>query len=254
MQPDTAFYLAAIPAVILVGLTKGGMGEALSMMGVPLLAMVVSPVQAAAILLPILIFMDWISLWIWRKHGNGQILKVMLPGALIGIAVGWATAALVPASLLRMLIGATTILFALRYFYNRYRAGRGIPVTARSHNPVAGGIWGMLSGYTSFVTHAGGPPFQIYTLPLGLDPKDLTGASVRFFAIVNAIKFFAYWQLGQFDSGNLFVSLTLMPFAPFATIAGAWIVKRMRPETYYPVMYAMALIAAIKLFVSGLPV
>lgn len=253
MLADSAFYLAAIPAVILVGLTKGGMGEALSMMGVPLLAMVVSPVQAAAILLPILIFMDWVSLWIWRKHGNGTLLKVMLPGAMIGIAVGWATAAMVPASILRLLIGAMTILFALRYFYNRFRARGGVPVAASHHNPAAAGIWGTLSGYTSFVTHAGGPPFQIYALPLGLDPKEYTGTSVRFFAIVNAVKFFAYWQLGQFDSKNLMLSLTLMPFAPFATIAGAWVVKRMRPETYYPFMYGMALLAAVKLFVSGLP-
>ncbi len=253
MHADSAFYLAAIPAVILVGLTKGGMGEALSMMGVPLLAMVVSPVQAAAILLPILIFMDWISLWLWRKHGNGTLLKVMLPGAMIGIGIGWLTAAMVPASILRLLIGGMTIVFALRYFYNRFRARGPVSVAVRSHNAVAGSIWGTLSGYTSFVTHAGGPPFQIYALPLGLDPKEYTGTSVRFFAIVNAVKFFAYWQLGQFDSNNLLTSLSLMPFAPFATIAGAWIVKRMRPETYYPFMYAMTLIAALKLFVSGLP-
>lgn len=253
MHADSAFYLAAIPAVILVGLTKGGMGEALSMMGVPLLAMVVSPVQAAAILLPILIFMDWVSLWIWRKHSNAKLLKVMLPGAMIGIAIGWATAAMVPASILRLLIGAMTILFALRYFYNRFRARGGTAVAFSRHNPAAASIWGTLSGYTSFVTHAGGPPFQIYALPLGLDPKDYTGTSVRFFAIVNAVKFVAYWQLGQFDANNLWVSLTLMPFAPFATIAGAWVVKRMRPETYYPFMYGMALLAAVKLFASGLP-
>ncbi len=253
MTPDTAFYLTAIPAVILVGLTKGGMGEALSMMGVPLLAFVISPVKAAAILLPVLIFMDWVSLYIWRKHGNRQLLLSMLPGALLGIAIGWTTAALVPGAFLRLLIGAMTILFALRYFHNRFHTARGTVVAARQPNRAAAGFWGTLSGYTSFVTHAGGPPFQIYALPLGLDPKEFTGTSVRFFAILNLVKLGAYASLGQIDTQNLWISLTLLPFAPFATMAGAWVVKRMRPETYYPLMYGMALLAGIRLFVSGLP-
>ena len=252
MAPDLSFYLVAVPAVVLVGLTKGGMGEALSMMGVPLMAMVVAPVQAAAILLPVLIFMDWVSLWIWRKHGNMQVLKYMLPGALLGIGIGWGTAAMVPAFILRLVIGFTTILFALRYFYNLYRTEKGTVVAAKAQNTGAASFWGMLSGYTSFVTHAGGPPFQIYALPLGLDPKEFTGTSVRFFAVLNLVKFFAYASLGQFDTQNLWISATLLPFAPFATMAGAWIVKRMRPETYYPVMYGMALIAAIRLFITGL--
>ena len=158
-----------------------------------------------------------------------------------------------PAAVLRVVIGAMTILFALRYFYNRFRLARGAIVEAKPHNRIAAGFWGTLSGYTSFVTHAGGPPFQIYALPLGLDPKDFTGTSVRFFAVLNIVKFGAYAGLGQFHTDNLWISLTLLPFAPFATIAGAWLVRRMRPETYYPVMYGMALIAAIKLFISGLP-
>ncbi len=253
MTPDTAFYLTAIPAVVLVGLTKGGMGEALSMMGVPLLAFVVSPVKAAAILLPVLIFMDWVSLWIWRKHGSRQLLLSMLPGALVGIGIGWATAAMVPGAILRLLIGAMTILFAIRYFHNRYRAARGVVLPVRQPNRAAAGFWGTLSGYTSFVTHAGGPPFQIYALPLGLDPKEFTGTSVRFFAILNIVKLGAYASLGQIDTENLWISITLLPLAPFATIAGAWIVKRMRAETYYPVMYGMAFLAGIRLFISGLP-
>lgn len=253
MTPDTAFYLTAIPAVILVGLTKGGMGEALSMMGVPLLALVISPVKAAAILLPVLIFMDWVSLFIWRKHGNMQLLLSLLPGALLGIGIGWATAAMVPGEILRLLIGAMTVLFGLRYFYNRLRAARGATLVAKQPNRAAAGFWGTLAGYTSFVTHAGGPPFQIYALPLGLDPKEFTGTSVRFFAVLNLVKLGAYASLGQIDTENLWISLTLLPFAPFATMAGAWIVRRMRPETYYPVMYGMALLAGLRLFISGLP-
>ena len=252
MTPDFGFYLVAIPAVTLVGLSKGGMGEALSLMGVPLLAMAVSPVQAAAIMLPVLIFMDWVALWIWRKHNSMAVLKIMLPGALAGILVGYLTASMVPQSLLKLVIGGTTILFALRYFYGRLQARAGVAERIRGHDPVRASAWGLLSGYTSFVSHAGGPPFQIYTLPLGLDPKDFTGTAVRFFAVLNAVKLVPYAALGQLDMQNFWVSMTLLPFVPLATIAGAWVVRRMKKETYYPFMYVMALLTGLKLFWTGL--
>ncbi|NKF32275.1 sulfite exporter TauE/SafE family protein, partial [Pseudomonas sp. BGM005] len=104
MPQDLSFYYAAVPAVLLVGLAKGGMGDALSLIGLPFLALVVSPVEAAAILLPILVFMDMISLVVWRKHGDWTTLKIMLPGAIFGIGLGWATSALVPGNILRIVI------------------------------------------------------------------------------------------------------------------------------------------------------
>ena len=254
MLPDASFYALAIPAVLLVGLTKGGMGEALGLMGVPILAMAVSPVQAAAIMLPILIVMDWVSLWLWRHFYDRRTLLLMLPGALIGIALGWATSAAVPAEVMRLVIGAVTIWFALRYFYNRFGPLAGVPVEAKGQRPVAATFWSMLAGYGSFVAHAGGPPFQIYGLPLKLDPRTYTGTSVRFFAVLNFVKLLPYFALGQLDSTNLAISASLLPFAPLATVAGAWIIRRMEPDVFYPFMYLMALLAAIKLFVDGLGV
>ncbi|RWX15660.1 sulfite exporter TauE/SafE family protein [Rhizobium hidalgonense] len=252
MPQDLSFYYAAVPAVLLVGLAKGGMGDALSLIGLPFLALVVSPVEAAAILLPILVFMDMISLVIWRRHGDGATLKIMLPGAVFGIALGWATAALVPGNMLRIVIGAVTILFCLRYFWNNYGPGAGKVVPPRGQRPKVAGLWSTFSGYGSFVAHAGGAPFQIYALPLKLQPRDYTGTSVRFFAILNAIKLIPYFALGQLDTQNIATSATLLPFAPLATLAGAWCVRRMKPAVFYPFMYAMALIAALLIVREGL--
>jgi len=252
MPMDLSFYYAAVPAVILVGLAKGGMGDALSLIGLPFLALVVSPVQAAAILLPILIFMDMISLVIWREHGDWKTLKIMLPGALFGIALGWATSALVPGNVLRVVIGAVTILFCLRYFWNNFGPAAGQQRPAQGQRPLLATTWGSLSGYGSFVAHAGGAPFQIYALPLQMQPRDYTGTSVRFFAILNAVKLVPYFALGQLDTQNLATSATLLPFAPLATIAGAWCVRRMKPAIFYPFMYAMALIAAALIAKEGL--
>ncbi|MGD9477384.1 sulfite exporter TauE/SafE family protein [Shinella sp. G-2] len=252
MSIDPSIYYAAIPAVLLVGLTKGGMGEALSLMGVPLLAMAVPPVQAAAILLPVLVVMDWVSLWIWRQHNDRTLLKMLLPGALIGIAIGWATSAYVPRDALRLIIGLITVLFALRYFYNSWRVRHGHIIQPKPHRLAPAAFLGTLSGYGSFVAHAGGPPFQVYGLPLTLPPRDYTGASVRFFAILNFIKLGPYFALGQLDTSNLTISATLIPLAIVATALGGFIVKRMKPDVFYPFMYAMAFIAGLKLAYDGI--
>ena len=251
MLPDPIFYAAAIPAVILVGLTKGGMGGALAMLGVPILTFVVEPATAAAIMLPILIIMDGVALWTWRHHTHWPTLKVLLPGALIGILLGWYTFSAVPFELTRMLVGLATVLFAGKYFYDRWRPGPKTPRPPAPQRPLAGTFWGGIAGYTSFISHSGGPPYQIYTLPLQLDPRTYTGASTRFFAIVNILKLIPYYALGELAAPNLIASATLLPIAILATIAGAMVVRRMRMEVFYPFMYAMAFLAGLKLVLDG---
>ncbi|EKF18901.1 sulfite exporter TauE/SafE family protein [Nitratireductor pacificus] len=244
---DPTFYLAAIPAVILVGLSKGGFGGAMALLGVPLVTLVVPPVQAAAILLPILIVMDIVSLWAWRGSSDLRTLSIMLPGALLGIAIGWATAAVVTEGHVRLIVGLVTLVFSLRWLLERL-GGRE---RTASHNRPRGTFWGMVAGFTSFVAHAGGPPYQIYALPLKQDPKLYTGTSVVFFAVVNAVKLVPYFALGQFDRSNLTASLALMPFAPLATLAGVWIVRRIKPAVFYPFMYGMVFLVSLKLIHDG---
>lgn len=253
MQLDFHFFLVAIPAVILVGLSKGGLGGALALMGVPLMALAVPPVQAAAIFLPILIVMDLVALWAWRSYNHRETLLLMLPGAIAGIALGWATSTLISPDAMRLVVATVTILFVLRYFYETFRARRGQEIAPKPQRPAAATLWSSLSGYASFVAHAGGPPFQIYVLPLKLDPKTYTGMSVRFFAIMNAIKLIPYFALGALDSTNLTTSATLLPEAMLATFAGAKVVKYMKPAVFYPLMYTMAFFAALKLMWDGLP-
>lgn len=246
---DPWFYAAAVPAVILVGLSKGGFGGAVGFVGVPLMALVISPVQAAAILLPILILMDLVSLWTWRGVYDRSILWQMLPGSVAGIGVGWLLASVVTADMVRFIVGAIAIVFVLRWIYTSLRHGAE---HQEKPNRVAAAFWGSIAGFTSFVAHVGGPPFQVYTLPLRLDPKLLTGTSVIFFAVTNAIKLIPYFALGQFDTANLTASLVLMPLAPLATLAGAWLVRRMRPEIFYPFTYATVALVAVKLLYDGI--
>ncbi|SFI81098.1 hypothetical protein SAMN04515648_1798 [Phyllobacterium sp. CL33Tsu] len=241
------FYAAAVPATILIGLSKGGLGGAMGQVGVPLMALVMPPVQAAAIMLPILIVMDVASLWSWRGYRDNQTLKLMLPGAFLGIGIGWLTASIVTDDMVKLIVGAIAIIFFARYMLTS-AAKRA---TAQPHNGASATLWSTLAGFTSFVAHAGGPPYQVYALPLRQDPKVYNGTSVIFFAIVNAVKVIPYFALGQFDTANLRASAVLLPLAPLATFAGAWIVKRMRPEIFYPFMYIMILLMGLKLTYDG---
>ncbi len=245
---DPWFFAVAVPAVVLVGLSKGGFGGGVGFVGVPLMALVIPPVQAAAILLPIMVLMDLVSLWSWRGHHDRDTLVSMLPGALVGIGIGWLTASMVTADAVRFIVGAVAISFVGRWLWTLVRHGASHAAAPR-RGPAA--FWGVVSGFTSFVAHIGGPPFQIYALPLRLDPKVFTGTSVIFFAATNAVKLVPYSALGQFDAANLTASLALAPLAPLATLAGAWLVRRMRPEIFYPFTYGTVALIALKLVHDG---
>lgn len=245
---DPWFYAAALPAVILAGLSKGGFGGAMGFVGVPLMSLVMSPVQAAAIMLPILVLMDIVSVWTWRGVFDRRTLAYTMPGAMVGIGIGWLTAAMVTADMVRFIVGAIAIFFVGRWLWQLARHGAA---HAASPNRVAGSFWGTVAGFPSFVAHVGGPPFQIYALPLRLDPRVFTGTSAIFFAVTNAVKLVPYFMLGQFDATNLTASAVLMPVAPLATLAGAWLVRRMKPEIFYPFTYCTVAVIAVKLIYDG---
>lgn len=247
LPADPWFYAVAVPAVALVGLSKGGLGPALALIGVPLMALVVPPVQAAAILLPILIVMDIFAVWTWRGQWDVITIWHILPGTLAGVALGWLTAALVTSDMVKLLVGLISLGFVLHWVLLGRRSD-----ARTGQSVVRGTFWGVGSGFTSFVAHAGGPPFQIYVLPLGFNPRVFTSTSVLFFAVVNVVKLVPYHALGQFNFANLGASLVLMPVAPLATIAGAWVVRRMSHRFFYPFAYFMILLVGCKLVWDGL--
>ncbi len=247
MISDLNFYLVAVPAVILVGLSKGGFGGALALLGVPIMALVISPVAAAAILLPILLAMDAVSLYSWWGVRDNRTLLVLVPSGVAGVALGWAMAAYMSDAHVRLIVGVIAVVFVAVYFLRGDR--RNEP---RPHNRPAGMFWGACAGFTSFVAHAGGPPYQFYVVPLRLEPRVFAGTAVVFFAIINTIKVVPYFALGQFSPGNLATSAVLMPLAPLSTLGGVWLVKRMSIDVFYKLTYATVLIVGLKLIWDGI--
>ncbi|WP_417667685.1 sulfite exporter TauE/SafE family protein [Roseibium sp.] len=244
---DPAFYLVAIPAVIVAGLSKGGFGGSLAMLAVPLMALAISPIQAAGIMLPILVAMDIVGLVAYRGHADKRSLLILLPAAIAGIGVGWATAALVNEAFVRLLVGALSLLFVADFLLKRKRK-QG----SAEHSPIKGSFWGLVTGFTSFVSHTGGPPFQLYMVPLRLAPTLFAGTAVIFFSVINALKLIPYFMLGQFDTTNLATSAVLLPLAPIATLVGVKLVKIVNQEVFYGFIYAVMVVIGIKLVWDGM--
>lgn len=246
---DTAlFYALAVPAVILLGLSKGGF-VGLGALSLPILALAISPVRAAAILLPVLIVQDVVGVWAFRRSWDGFVLGWMLPGSVIGIALAWFFAAHVRESAVLGMVGAISVAFgAYRLWADR---GGAIRAPARSPGWV-GTLFGIASGFTSQIAHAGQPPYQVWVLPRRLERDMLVGTTAIFFAVTNWLKVPAYWALGQFTRANLVAAATLLPVAILSTLAGVWLVRRVSPARFYTAIYALMVLVGVKLIADAL--
>jgi uncharacterized membrane protein YfcA len=241
---DPLFLTLAIIAVTALGLSKGGFAG-VGVISTPLLATILPPLQAAAILLPILIVQDLISVWVYRRDWSAWHLKVMLPGALVGIAIAWALATVVSDAMVRLVIGAIGVSFALNAWLGRPRAEPKKP-------SVPGGLfWGVVAGFTSTLSQAGGPPFQVYVLPQRLPKLTLVGTYTIYFAAINLFKIGPYVSLGQFSAVTLTASAALLPVAVLANFAGIWLVRRTPTGLFYQIAYVLVFLISLELIRSG---
>lgn len=246
MLTDPAFYLVSIPAVLLYGIAKGGFGGAVAVLSVPLMALVMPPTQAAAILLPILVVMDAVVVKTYWGLFDRRALQLLLPGALVGVVVGYLTADAMNDHYMRVLIGVLSLVFGAQSLFGLQSRA------SREHRVVSGTSFGVLAGFTSFSIHAGGPPFTMYLLPKQLSPLLFAGTAGIFFAVVNLVKLVPYYTLGQFTSDNLLYSLVLIPLAPLGVKLGHFLVTRSQPGFYYRVISFFLLVVGAKLLWEGL--
>ncbi len=248
MITDPWFYAAAVPAVLLFGISKGGFGGGLGTLAVPLIALVISPVQAAGILLPILCLMDLVSLRVYRRLWIWSELRVLLPASLFGIFIGTLLFEYMSPAVIRLLIGIVAIAFTLHYWLNRQRARReGLPDFPQRAGILAGGT----AGFTSFIAHAGGPPINMYLLRRPLNRTDFVATTVLFFAVVNYVKLIPYAWLGQLQTGNLLTSLVLAPLAPIGVLIGVYLHKRVSDRFFFGFVYILLFLVGWRLIWDG---
>lgn len=248
MLTDPMFYAVSLPAVLLFGIAKGGFGGGLGVVAVPLMALVMSPVQAAGILLPILCLMDLLSLWAYRGKWVWPELRVLVPASLLGIVAGTLLFGLMSAAMVRLIVGMVALLFSLHYWYHRQRTDSA---PTRYLPRSVGLLGGAGAGFTSFIAHAGGPPVSMYLLRRPLNRTDFVATTAVFFAVVNYVKLAPYAWLGQLHADNLTASLVLAPIAPIGIALGVWLHKRVSDRSFFAIVYVVLFFVSLKLISDG---
>ncbi len=232
-------------AAVMVGLSKGGL-PTVGMLSVPILSLFMSPIKAVVMLLPIYIISDVVGLWLYRKNFSAINLKILIPAGVGGVLVGWLTASLVSDAAVKMMIGLMGVGFVLNAWHKRKSEQAASPASWRR-----GSLWGVIAGFASFISHAGGPPFQVYLLPQKLPKIVFAGTSTLFFTAINLVKLAPYHQLRPYDTEQMMGTLVLIPFALIGTVVGAYLTRKIADEWFFKGVQIGLLLISLKLIADA---
>ena len=244
---DPAFYALAIPAALLIGIGKSGVAGGFGILAVPAIALVMPVPQAAAIVLPLLTVGDLFGLAALIRDRDRALLRVLLPAGLAGTGLGFALFGVLSPKAVSGALGVMTLLFLAQ----RAWAARGA-TTPRVVPKVFIALAALVSGVTSFVAHAGGPPISLVLLPMRLRPTVFAATTAVFFTALNASKWLPYAWLGLIDATNMLSALALAPVAALGVLVGVKLLRRLPPVWFYRVVSAGLLITGLKLTWDGL--
>jgi uncharacterized protein len=242
---DPFFYAVAVPAILLLGISKSGFGSGFGSLAVPMMALAITVPQAVAVCMPLLLVMDLFGITALRKDLDKTLLKFLVPFALLGTVVGTVLFSVLSTSTVAGIVGVLTLLFLMqRLAFPPKQDSPALPKWA-------GGILTTLAGFTSFVAHAGGPPINVYMIPLRLKPIVFTATMAYLFFFINLSKWGPYAWLGLFSWENLATSLVLMPLAPIGVWIGVRIARTIDMTLFYRLVYLGMFFTSIKLIWDG---
>jgi uncharacterized membrane protein YfcA len=247
MTLSPTFFVVTAMAVLLTGLSKSGFGGGLGVMSVPLMSLFVDPQFAVAILMPILIVMDVIVVWRYRRHWSRDVVLTMLPGALLGLALGAGTFRWMNGDLIRLAIGGMAMLFVGLHLARRWGGDTEVKPGALQAFSL-----GALSGFSSFVAHAGGPPVKGYLLRQGLEKSVFVGTNTMFFFTLNALKTVSYVAMGQLSAESLEVSAILSPMLVIGIVLGVKLHGIVDQGRFTTIVFVFLAITGGKLLFDGL--
>ena len=245
MEFSLLFFAVAGAAAFFVGASKGGL-PMVGVLGVPLLALVMPPVAAAALLLPVYIVSDMVGLWAYRKEYSTRNLAILIPAMIFGVGVGWATAKITEEWMVTLMVGLVGLYYCATVVFRKANAP-----PKRADIP-RGIFWGAIAGFTSFVSHTGGPPYQTYVLPQKLPKMMFAGTSTIVFAVINLVKLVPYWALGQFNTGNLEAAAMLSPVAVAGALLGYKLTSILPERLFFRLVEVALFVISLKLIYDAL--
>jgi uncharacterized membrane protein YfcA len=248
MTLDPSFYAVAVPAVVFMGVSKAGFGGGADFAAVIVLALLVGPIEALALSLPLLILIDAMTLGPYWRQWDPTAARLLIVAGTLGALAGGAVYRIADPDLFRLLIGAIAlgfVAFQLGRARGRIAPGRPLP-------PAGGALFGFAAGFASFVSHAGGPPAVIYLLSQRLSKTGLQASMVATFATINAVKAVLYGLLGIFTPETLTASLTLAPAALAGTWLGVKAHRRVPERAFFAVTYVLLALTGLRLLWDGL--
>ncbi len=249
VELNLLFFAVAIPAVIFAGISKGGFGSGVAFASSSILALILEPGQALAVMLPILMLIDLVTLGPYWKRWNWPDSRVLILGGVPGVLLGMWLYRMTADDLLRLLIGGISVGFVVWHIAQTRGWVRGF---AERLPPIAGLVAGLVAGFTSFVSHAGGPPAAVYLLSQRLSKTEFQASTVLVFWVINFVKFVPYAYLGLFTWNIALANVLLAPFA----ILGAWLGVRahfmMSERLFFGVAYVLLTLTGSKLIWDAL--
>jgi uncharacterized membrane protein YfcA len=242
MEINILFFICVVPAIIIFGIAKSGLGGSIALISIPLMTVVMPLNQALAIILPILILSDFTAVYKFRKEFDLGTLKLLVPFAAVGIFVGSVTFSYFSEDMLKFIVGLMGFLFSAHYFL--LKKNKFIP---NKKSFFKGSICSVIAGFTSFSVHAGGTPTSIYLLPLRMKKEIYIGTRVIFFTFVNLIKFPFYISLSMITLESFKQSMMLFPLSVVGILIGYQILKYVEENLFYNIIYALILITSSRL-------
>jgi uncharacterized membrane protein YfcA len=249
LELNWLFFTIAGPAVLFAGVSKGGFGSGAAFASASILALIIEPGTALGMMLPLLMLIDLVTLRPYWKQWSWPDAQVLILGAVPGVALGVLLFRVADADLLRLLIGGISIGFVVWHGARR----TGIIRPNEQRLPVwVGFLAGITAGFTSFISHAGGPPAAFYLLSQKIGKTTFQATTVLVFWVINITKFIPYAFLGMFTLQTALVDLMLAPFA----LVGAWLgvrAHRAIPEgLFFAITYVLLTLTGAKLIWDAL--
>ncbi|NSX55065.1 sulfite exporter TauE/SafE family protein [Parasulfitobacter algicola] len=244
MAFDITFFLFAIPAVIFAGVSKAGFGSGASFASASILALILTPGQALGVMLPLLMLIDAASLRPYWGKWDWSIARRLAIGAIPGIFIAVWIYQIANADIFRFMIGAMSLLFVL---YQGAKSMSWVGARAKPFGPTAGFFTGAVGGFTSFVSHAGGPPIAIYLLSQKLPKTTYQATTVIVFWVINIMKFIPYALLGIFTWQTFLADLLLAPVALLGTWLGVRAHHLVSERVFFSLTYVLLVATGSKL-------